>query len=249
MRPQLIAALTVGLFFSLAWRGPAQDDEVRALLERGIQALGGAERIQKQQAGRLKTKGRLEILGGVDSTQETAYQVPNKFRQQLDMEINGQKVTVVTVYDGKKGAIDVNGQKLPPDDKITGVLKDAAYQMQVGRLVSLKEKGYELSTLGETQVNGKPALGIRVVKQGYPDVNLFFDKEKGLPVKVESRTVDFMSGVEVTEERIIREYQMLDGAPVPRRVEVRRDGKLFMDAEVLEVKYLEKIEDAEFALP
>lgn len=249
MRPRLVAALAAGLLLALAWHGRAQEDEARALLERGIRALGGEERLLKYQAGRIKTKGRLEIMGGLDTTQDTVYQLPNKFRQVMELDINNQKITIVTAFDGKKGAIEVNGMKLPSDEKIMQALKEGAYQAQIGRLVPLRQKEFELSGLGEVQVNGKPALGMRVVKKGQPDVNFYFDKQTNLLVKSEIRTHDFMSGQEVTEERIITEYQTVDGMPVAKKVEIVRDGKRFMDAEVLDAKFYEKLDDADFAVP
>jgi len=250
MRTRLLMVLTTaGLVLGLAPAGRAQDGEVKALLDRAIKALGGAERIEKYQAGRVKSKGRLELSGGIEMTQDIAYQLPDKFRQEMGMTVNGKAITVVTVYDGKQGAVLVDGKKLPADAKITEALKDGLYQMQVGRLLMLKDKGIEVSAVGEAQVNGKPAVGVRVVKKGEPDVNLYFDKQTALPVKVETRAHDFMTGQEVTEERIITEYQQVDGLPAAKKIEVNRDGKRFLDAEVTEVKFLERIDDSEFAIP
>jgi hypothetical protein len=53
----------------------------------------------------------------------------------------------------------------------------------------------------------------------------------------------------VTEERIITEYQIVDEVPTPKKVEVNRNGKRFLEAEVIDVKYLERIDDSEFASP
>jgi hypothetical protein len=249
MRPRLVAMMTAVLFFSVAWCGRAQDDEVRGLLDRAIRAMGGVERIQKYQAGRVKAKGKIEVMGAnVDFSQDMGYQLPDKFRQSMQIEVNGMQLTINTIYDGKKYGMDINGQKLPADDKLRDILRDSAYQMQVGRLVLLREKGFELTTLGEVQVNGKPALGIRIVKKDRPDVNIYLDKETSLPAKIENRTRDFATGQEVTEERIILEYKTEDGNPIPKRVEVMRDGKKFMEVEVLETRYLEKIDDSEFVV-
>jgi hypothetical protein len=244
-----VVVMSAGLLLGLAWSARAQDDGSRALLESAIKAAGGAERIEKFQGVRLKLKGRIEILSGADFTQDAAYQVPDKFRQEMEMDLNGQKIMVVTSYDGKTGSIQVNGKKLPPDEKIFGTLKEGAYQAQVARLLPLRDKSYTLSTLGESQVNGKPVLGLRVEKKDYPDVNLFFDKASQRLLKLEHRTRDLMSGQEVTEERLITEYQVVDGIPIAKKVEVIRDGKRFLEAETLDVKFVERIDDSEFAAP
>jgi hypothetical protein len=115
--------------------------------------------------------------------------------------------------------------------------------------VPLRDKAYELSSLGEVPVEGKPALGLRVVVKGQKDINVFFDKATGLMAKVERRGVDPMSGQEFAEERIILEYQKIEGLPVPKKILLNRDGKKYLEAEVLEVKLLDTLDESEFAVP
>jgi hypothetical protein len=107
----------------------------------------------------------------------------------------------------------------------------------------------KFSVLGEVQVKGKPAVGLTVSKEGRKDINVFFDKGTGLMTKVETRTRDLMSGQEVTEERFITEYQEVGGRKAGKKVEVQRDGKQFLEAEVVEIQFLEKLDDSEFAQP
>jgi hypothetical protein len=130
---------------------------------------------------------------------------------------------------------------------VKDAMKDVGHVMEVARLVTLKDKAYELSTIGEDKVDGKKVVGVRVSKKGQKDVSVYFDKETGLIAKVEFRTTDQMTGNEVTEERIPSDYaKNKDGVPVPKKVVVKRDGKTFLEAEVLEVKYFEKLDDSEF---
>ncbi len=61
------------------------------------------------------------------------------------------------------------------------------------------------------------------------------------------RVTDAMTGNEVTEERIILEYQKSkDGIPLAKKNVMRRDGKPHMEAEVTGATLLEKIDDGEF---
>lgn len=249
MRPRLLAAVTTGLLLGLGWAARAQDNDVRGLLDRAIQAMGGEEKIAKYKAGRIKAKGKLEILGGIEFTQEAVFQIPNKLRSNLEMEIMGNKVNVITLYDGKKGALQVNGQNIE-NDMVTEAMREGAYQAGVFRLLPLRDsKEFEVTTLGEIQVGGKPALGLRVAKKDHPDINMYFDKKSTLLVKMEYRTKDPMSGQEVTEEKVITEYQTVEGLPTAKKIEMSRDGKHFMAAEVIEVKHLEQVDDSEFNLP
>ena len=98
-------------------------------------------------------------------------------------------------------------------------------------------------------IKGKTAVGVTASREGKKDVNLFFDKKTGLIVKTESRGRDLMSGQEVTEERFITEYQDMNGEKAAKKIEVQRDGKAFLEAEVLEVQILQKLDDGEFVQP
>jgi hypothetical protein len=241
----LTAAL---LFAGLAAAGQNQD-EAHAILEKAIKAQGGAEYLAKHQAGTVKLKGKLELFGGVDISQELSFQMPNKFRDETSAEVNGMQFRNIAVSDGKKAALEVNGMKIPLSEKQAAAFNEIGGLLAAGRLVPLRDKAYELVAVGEAQVNGKPAVGIRASRKGLAHVTLYFDKANYLIVKIEHRTVDFQSEQEVTQERIITEYKQVDGRPQAKTILINRDGKKFLEAEVQEYKDHEKLDDALFTLP
>jgi hypothetical protein len=244
MRNSLIAAL-VGVLVLAA--GTRADDDTKAILAKAIKAHGGEEAKTKYKAGQTKAKGKIELLGGLEFTQESSFMLPNKFKETVDMEVMGQKLHVVTVYDGTKIQIEANGKAIDVEDKIKDMVKNTLYVMKVSQLVALtKGKDFELSALGEVKVEGKPAVGLLVKSKGQKDVSLYFNKETGLLAKVEHRTVDPMSGNEITEERIVTEYGKTDGVPTAKKMIINHDGNKFMELEVLETKQLEKLDDSEF---
>lgn len=241
LRTGILGLLLVG------WVGTAQADSgPQDIIDNAMKAHGGVERLTKFQAVQIKSKGTLEILGGISFTQESMIQMPNKLKDEMQMEVMGNTITVKTVYDGKKVSVTANGQAVPVNDQIETEIKEAVALMGVMRLVALKGQGYELSPLGEVKVNDKPAVGIKVTRKGHRDVDVYFDKKTNLVAKIERRGVDPMNGQEFTEERIIQEYQDKDGLKVAKKVLVNRDGKKYLEAEVLETKSLEKIDDSEF---
>jgi len=247
MRKCLCLVVSAGILLGLsafAVRGA----EPQAVIDKAIKAFGGEEKLGKK-AGQAKSKGMIEIAGPVKFTQEVSFQLPDKFKETLDMDIMGQKVNVITVYNGKDAWVNANGTAVALNDKQIAEMKEAANMMRIGRLIFLKEKQHELSPLGEANVEGKPADGVKVATKGFRDINLYFDKQSGLLVKVERQAFDFMNNQEVTEERIITEYQEVDGTKVPKKVLVNRNGKKFMDVEVQEYKTLDGLDDSEFAKP
>ena len=95
----------------------------------------------------------------------------------------------------------------------------------------------------------RPAVGIRVAAPGHKDVSLYFDKQTGLLVKITRQALDAQTGQEVSEERIIQEYQDVNGLKTAKKVLINRDGKKFLEAEVTDVQFLEKVDDSTFAKP
>ncbi len=245
---QRILFLLLAMFVFLMPQVRAADDDPQAIIDRAIKAVG-ADQLEAKSAW-TKTKGTLDILGGINFTQELSILMPDKFKESMEMEVMGQKVTTSTVFDGKDAWLSANGQAIPLDDQLKNEMKEAANLFKIGRLLRLKEKdAYTLSPLGEAQVNGKPAAGVKISSKGYRDINIYFDKQTGLTAKVERMALDYQTKQEVNEERIILEYQEMDGHKVPKKVLVNRNGKKFMDAEVIEYKANPKLEASDFGKP
>jgi hypothetical protein len=249
MRAFLLPFLTISLLSGAADRVRAGDDS-RAIIDKAVKAHGGEARLTKFKAGTLKTKGTISLMGTkVPFTQEAWVQLPSQVKSVLELEVMGKKFTVTTVFTGKKGWYNVAGDTKEMDDKLLEVARNEMYVAQVLRLTCLKDKGYELSPLGEAKVDGKAAVGIRVASKGHPDVNIYFDKTSGLIAKVEHRSMDPMSGKEFTEEKILSDYHEVDGLKSPKHVTINHDGEKFMDAEEVESKNLETLDDGVFAKP
>ena len=250
MRHTLLPLLSAVLLLGPSAR--AADDDIKAILTKAIKAHGGEKAMSKYKATRSKAKGKLVIpdVGEAEFTQEVSMMLPDKFKESMELDFGGNKVQIVTIANGDKLSIEAAGKEVPLTDGIKGAMKEAQQVMKAsGLLPLLRDKGFELSNLGEIKVEGKPAVGIRVSSKGKKDLSLYFDKKTGLLAKVERRAIEPTSGKEYTEERIVLEYNKPNklGIPTPKKVLVKQDGKKFMEAEVTEFTHLEKIEDGEFA--
>jgi hypothetical protein len=122
-------------------------------------------------------------------------------------------------------------------------------------VICSKDMYFDISTLPEVEVDGKPAQGVRVRSRGHRDINLYFDKKTNLMVKLTRLFDDPMSGEKANEERIIKEYQDVQGIKTIKKVETFLDGKKYgasdikIEMEMIEAKYLDKVDDHEFAKP
>ena len=229
----------------------AQDDELKAILKKSIAAHGGEKNLEKFKAVASKFKGKMELLGNnTDITGETSYQKPDKVKNAISLELNGKQLDIVTVFDGKQMWVAVAGQTMEITDEKQ--LKEIREQLRIegaGSLSDFLKAPYKLSAIGEVKVKGKDAIGIRVSREGQRDFSMYFDKKTHLIVKTEMRTLDGMTGQEVTQEKYISSYQEKNGIQVAKGVEIHKDGKLFMALELTEVTPMERFDDAVFAKP
>jgi hypothetical protein len=225
-------------------------DDAQAVLDRAIKAYGGAEKLAKMKTVQTKSKGTVEVAGGLSFTEETQVQQPAQFKSVTQLDVNGQTVTITTVFNKDKGWVQAAGQTKELEGKALDETKELVYLMGLGRLTSLKDgKKYDVSLVGDDKVEGKPVVGIRVASKGHKDVNLYFAKDTGLIAKITRQALDLTTGNELQEERIIQEYQTVDGIPAAKKAVVNRDGKKFMELEVQEVKHLDSLDDSTFAKP
>jgi hypothetical protein len=223
----MFESLAVALVLSFAPVTFAQD-EVKAIIDKAVKAHGGAEKVNKAKCVQTKSKGRIELLGGIDMTQEMSAKFSGKFKEVVEMDINGQKVKVISLFDGSKASITANGQPVDVTDKIMEEFREGAYALKLGRLTNLlTDKSLRLSLLGESKVLDRPAVGVKVASKGHRDLDLYFDKESGLLTKIQTRKNDLQTMQEVDEERIIKEYQDTDGPKTAKKVLVNHDGKKY----------------------
>jgi hypothetical protein len=249
MRKFWVTCVAFGLVFAFVQRAVAEDD-LKGVVAKALKAHGGAEKLSKVQAVRTKTKGTVEVMGTSNFSQESAVQYPNKIKDDMKLALMGNEIRILTIYDGKQGWFKVNDMEaMPMNDQLLDLMKETTYMMDVIRMAMLQDKKAELSALGEANVNGKPAVGVKVSTKGHKDINLYFNKETGLLAKLEHRTTDMQTQQEVGEERIMLEYQDVDGMKVAKKVLINRDGKKYVEAEVMDVKYADKIDDSEFSKP
>ena len=250
MRRLLIVTMAIGFMASLALTSMAGEDEAKKILEKAAKAHYPKGDEKKYPAYQGKNKGTLSLMGmDLEFTQEIWTQIPGKVKEVMDLSVGGQAVKVTSVFDGKNAWIKANDQEVKIEKEILAEFQEMAYTMGISQLIGFKDKGFKYSSLGEVQVNDKPAMGVKISKEGKKDINLFFDKKTGLLAKFERRARDIQSGQELTEERIITEYHDVKDRKLPKRVIINRDGKKFIEVEVVESRPLEKIDDGEFAQP
>jgi len=229
----------------------AQDDELRALVNKAMKAHGGKELLKKYQTTTAKYKGEVDAMGVMAKVEGEIFVAPERMKNVIAVEVNGMNIKIQQGFDGKVLWMDVMGmgQEFKDEDKIKD-MKENMYAEHVGNLWDLDNKEFKLGSLGEMKIKGKEAVGVRVSKEGKRDVNLWFDKQSTLLVKHEYRGKDvFGQEGETNNEKYFADYKAVQGIQTPGRMEVHKEGKKIVELEITESRYHEKLDESTFAKP
>jgi hypothetical protein len=251
MKKLLLPIMALGLVASIGHptRG-ADDKDTKAILDKAMKALGGEENLARIKAVQTKSKGKININGNSnDFTVESVTEGLNHFRSKFSGDFGGNKIEAVSVIDGDKGWRSFMGNVDEMDADSLANEKRMIYLRAVpATILPLLHNGFKVEPAPEDKVHGKPAVGIKVTPADGKVFTLYFDKESGLPVKETAKVLDFM-GNEFTQESLFSDYKDFGAIKVATKVEQKRDGEPFIEAELTEFKVLDKVEPKTFAKP
>lgn len=251
MKPLCCAvAVLATLQASVSGQAPDTRSELNALLDKALKAMGGADKLADLKLVRWKGNASFDINGmQIELTHQGGFQGEDKFRLEGTATANGMTNSGLLVVNGDKAWVSAGAGRVNEIPK-----KQAAVFTQFFSaarvpfaLASLKDKKCELSHLGEVKLDERPALGVTAARKGRPDVNVFLDKETGLPVKVETRLTDF-TGNEVALEMRLSDYKEFEGLKLFSKVAFKV-GEVEFATELSEVRREEMADDSLFAKP
>jgi len=223
-------------------------EEAQRILDKAIQAHGGAEKLTKLTGTTWKAKGSFTgPMGATEFTEEIALQFPDKSR--FDVNV-GDQFRFVSVLNGDKGWAKFGDQAQEMDANTLPELKENLYADWVTTLAPLTDKAFTLTDVAESKVNDRPIVGFKVARKDHRDVTLYFDKESGLLAKRATKAKDlFQGGAEFNEELIYSDYKEVNGVKRPTKVKQLKDGKESMTSTLSDIKLAEKLDDKLFSKP
>jgi hypothetical protein len=229
----------------------ADDATARAVVDKGIKAMGPAEVLAKYKADAWKARGKMTMMGQtLPYTCEYMFQAPDRFRFVMDGEFGGQKIRITAAGAQSKAWEQAAGQVR---DMLEPKLKEFnhnIYTIWVSMLTPLKDPAFKLTSLGDVKsIDGHTQAGVKVSREGQRDVSLFFDKSTGLLTRSLTWVMDEFSNKEVTQEVVFSDYKNKDGVMQFGKMTILRDGKPFIEEEIFDQKGLEKLDEALFGKP
>lgn len=238
----LLLALTAGP------AAAADRDAALAVLDRAIKAHGGADALKRAQTAVRTGTGTLAPAGkDLPFTEETVWQLPGRFRMTLDVGGGPDRSRIVVAVGPDKGWQSTGGTVADLGRERLEELREEAYVLWLTTLTPLRQDGFELTPLPEARAGGRALAGVRAASKGHADVQLYFDKESGLLVKVERRARE--AGLAVEKEYLYGSPKDFDGVKLPTRVTELHNGSRFADLTNVSYKFLRTVNDATFARP
>jgi hypothetical protein len=248
--PGVVTALLLPLVGAAPARASDGDKNVKEIVAKAIKAKGGAANLEKYKASTSKFSGTVSIMGmEIKMSGTSKDMVPGKTRLDASMSVGGQDVSFTQILNGKKGWQGLNGGVDEMDKDSLAEAIEQTYASSLIDLRGLNAPGVKLTALGESKVDGKPAVGIRASSEGHRDVSLFFSKDNGLLLKSETKGKDPMAGTEFNTETYYSDYKEAGGLKEAFKVKVLRDGNPFMTMQMSAVTLAEKLDDKEFSKP
>jgi len=267
MKRWMLTVAALPLVTCLLVAAPAKDEqsEAEAILDNAIKAVGGPDKLTKLTSFVVKLNRKPTArpgVGGVETTLEVSYEYPDRKRSETTRDIGGTKTISLQVVNGDKAWLSSRGAVRELNAEQVKQLRSNLFaEFPVRQLPLYKGKGYKLTMLGESKVDEKKVVGIKVTAEGKADQKLYFDKETGLLLKQEYELPRFTpsrAGVpggadapnpSITVEVFYEDYMESGGIRYPTKTRRIQGGRTTIEDEIAEFKVVDKFDEKTFAKP
>ena len=228
----------------------ARADDAAAIVEKAVRATANSDLRLNRLATVIRTdRGSLFMPSGEVPVQRIAYlSAPERVKYEATLTVNGQRQAVVMALNGLAGWQQSAGQVQVFVPAQADAMRDGdADPWALVTLLPLRAKGTTLKTLPSKTVNGKPAVGVTVMRPNRPDAQIYFAADTGLPIKVTVKMRE--TGLESTRDWDLAEFRDFDGIKLPTRITVTQGGRKIEDWTVQDYRFPDRLDDKVFQKP
>ncbi|HEX4591144.1 MAG TPA: hypothetical protein VH120_14495 [Gemmataceae bacterium] len=218
-----VRAVTIGIVFTIIGAALAADNDAPSLIDRALQAAGGADQLAKPRAYSFKqemTTHTKKLPAGLTTHSTFYFQPPKKMRMEEEGELNGQPVKYVEVINGNRGWGKRNGSPVALSPQAISHPLEVQQGFGYKFILLLKDKAYKPSLISQPPAGDANLLGLKLVRpvgRGSEEWRLYFDPTTYLLAKSE-RHSRLSTGGELSAEQTWGDYKTIDGIAVPHKV-------------------------------
>jgi hypothetical protein len=206
----LMRAEFIGLFFTLTL-AVQLPDAPQGVIDKAIQARGGEKQLPQVVAIETKVRGRIfRDPVSYPFTTTILSQLPDQYKHVMDYQKDNETIRQTQIFTGTNVWLKARGELQPLDEKLIDALRRGRYAERLTNLTLLKDKAYQIKSLGDSKAYDHDVTGIEVTGTNKIPVKLFFDKATGLLVKTEHRQMDPQSLEEVLQTTYYSDYRIPD---------------------------------------
>src|SRR3954469_24075853 len=208
MRNLIAIAMVVMMSLAHASRAATLEE----ILAKNLAARGGEARLREVKT--LRLTGRV-MFGGRGRTIEAPWGQVQKRPGMMRSETTLQGLTQVSAYDGHDGwAITPFQGRLDPEKASQDEAHALAQLAEIdGPLVGWRDKGHRVEYLGSEDVDGTPAIKLRVTRKDGDLQYVYLDPDSYLEIRI--TTVHKARGAEQISETDLGGYQQVNGVWFP----------------------------------
>jgi hypothetical protein len=253
--------VTIPFLVATLLAAPATDERAaaEAILDKAIKAVGGQDKLTQLTSYVLKLKQKPTPQPGkvgLETIIEISYEYPDHERCEFTGAVGRPKSIDLRIINGDKGWISSGGTVTELSGEKAKYLKEEPFDtFPVRQLPLYKGKGYKLAMLGESKLEDKKVIGVKVSSEG-KDWKLYFDKDTGLLRKREyevSRAVPAGAGEDIPKrilvEVLYEDYKETGGVKYPSKTTNISNGRGMSEVEIIEFKAVDKFDEKTFAKP
>jgi hypothetical protein len=208
------------------------DPQVRQILDRTIQALGGQAFLNTKS---LTSKGRLFFFQdgkpvGMEPY-ESWFEYPDKSRRVIarakknismlggGVTYEGETKPITLINNGDKGwELDQGGLNTQTDQQLQGWILSNRYSLENLLRLRIKDPGVLIQAAGTDFVDNLPVQGVEIIASGGASVRLELNPHTFLPVRISYRIRNVKEEAWDEYSDAYADYKMVDGIQTPMHI-------------------------------
>jgi hypothetical protein len=221
-------------------------DDPQVIVDRVIQAYGGPEKCTRWNIGHIKYIARLEK---VETIMDETFDFPGRFKRVVSAKTADKEVASMTfVINRDEAWMSEPGGGMTPMKETEFADRAAHWFSGFCDPTYLRDRDCAVSVVGEEDVRNEPTVVLRI-DSPLRASTVFVSKRNGLMVKTKAKLPKLLSKDEADSETYLSDYRDFDGTKVPTQITSMSKGKMVMGMSILELEFLDKVEDKVFAKP